>query len=60
MGVSSRHYSVQDEHDIEVVEHLVGSAFVLAQTAITQAVTLLDRMRDDAGCEEGLSRIAPG
>jgi hypothetical protein len=49
-GVSPKYYSVEDEHDIEVVEHLIGSAFVLAQTSITQAVSILRRMREDAGC----------
>ena len=49
-GVSPTYYSVQDEHDIEVVEHLIGSAFVLAQTSITQTVSILKRMREDAGC----------
>jgi hypothetical protein len=49
-GVSSKYYSVEDEHDIEVVEHLIGSAFVLAQTSVTQAVSLLKRMHEDAGC----------
>src|SRR5258708_5742366 len=32
-GVSSAYYTVEDEHDIEVVEHLVGAAFVLGQAA---------------------------
>jgi hypothetical protein len=48
-GVSPKYYSVEDEHDIEVVEHLIGSAFVLAQTSITQAVSILKRMHEDAG-----------
>jgi hypothetical protein len=48
-GVSPKYYSVEDEHDIEVVEHLIGSAFVLAQTSITQAVSVLKRMYEDAG-----------
>jgi len=49
-GVSPKYYSVEDEHDIEVVEHVIGSGFVVAQTSITQAVTLLKRMHEDAGC----------
>ncbi len=49
-GVSPKFYSVEDEHDIEVAEHLIGSAFVLAQISITQAVSILKRMHDDAGC----------
>jgi hypothetical protein len=48
-GVSPKYYSVEDEHDIEVVEHFIGSAFVLAQTSITQAVSILKRMHEDAG-----------
>jgi len=49
-GVSPKYYSVQDEHDSEVVEHLIGSAFVLAQTSVTQAVSILKRMHEDARC----------
>ncbi|MCC7236234.1 MAG: hypothetical protein IT163_13060 [Bryobacterales bacterium] len=49
-GVSTRDYSVEDEHDIEVVEHLIGSAFVLAQATITQSVSIVRGMRLDAGC----------
>lgn len=49
-GVSTKYYSVEDEHDSEVVEHLIGSAFVLAQASVTQAVSILKRMREDAGC----------
>jgi hypothetical protein len=41
---------VEDEHDIEVVEHVIGSGFVLAQTSITQTVTIVKRMYEDAGC----------
>jgi hypothetical protein len=48
-GVSPKYYTVEDEHDIEVVEHLIGSAFVLAQATITQAVSIIKRMREDAG-----------
>jgi hypothetical protein len=48
-GVSPKYNSVEDEHDIEVVEHVIGSAFVLAQAAITQAVSILSRMHEDAG-----------
>jgi hypothetical protein len=48
-GISSAYYSVEDEHDIEVVEHLVGAAFVLGQAAITQAISILKRMHEEAG-----------
>ena len=47
--VSSKYYTVEDEDDFEVVEHLIGSAFVLAQVAITQAVSIVKRMHEDAG-----------
>jgi hypothetical protein len=52
LGVSPKYYSVKDEHDIEVVERLIGSAFVPAQTAITPAVTILKRMHDDSDLGE--------
>jgi len=48
-GVSCKYYTVEDEHDIEVVEHLIGSALVLAQATITQAVSLTKRMHEEAG-----------
>jgi hypothetical protein len=44
-----KYYTVEDEHDIEVVGHFVGSAFVLGQATITQAVSLVKRMYEDAG-----------
>jgi hypothetical protein len=47
--VSSAYYTVEDEHDIEVVEHLVGAAFVLGQAAITQAISILKRMHEEGG-----------
>jgi hypothetical protein len=40
---------VEDEHDIEVVEHFVGAAFVLGQAGITRAVSILKRMHEEAG-----------
>jgi hypothetical protein len=40
-GVSSKYYTVEDEHDIEAVERLIGSTFVLGQAAITQAVSIV-------------------
>ena len=51
-GVSRKYYSVEDEHDIEVVERLIGSTFVPAQTAITPAVRILKRMHDDSDLGE--------
>jgi hypothetical protein len=46
---SPKYYTVEDEHDIEVVGHLVGSAFVLGQATITQGVSLVKRMHEEAG-----------
>jgi hypothetical protein len=48
-GVSSAYYSGEDEHDIEVVEILAGTACVLGQAYITQAVSLVKKMHEDAG-----------
>ena len=48
-GVSPKYYTVEDEHDNEVVELLIGSVFVLGQAAITQAVSLVKRMHEVAG-----------
>jgi hypothetical protein len=46
---SAKYYTVEDEHDIEVVGHLVGSAFVLGQATVTQAVSLVKRMHEELG-----------
>lgn len=46
---SPKYYGVEDEHNIEVVEHLIGVAFVLGQATITQAVSLIRRLHQDAG-----------
>jgi hypothetical protein len=48
-GVSPKYYTVEDEHDLEFIKHVIGSAFVLAQATITQAVSIIKRMREDAG-----------
>lgn len=48
-GVSSASFSVEDEHDTAVIEILAGTACVLAQAHITQAVSLVMRMRENAG-----------
>ena len=48
-GVSSKFYSVEDEHDIEVVHLLIGSAFVLGQVTITQTVSVVTKMDELAG-----------
>jgi hypothetical protein len=39
-------YSVQDEHDIAVVQLLVGSSFVLGQAAIAQAVSIAVKINE--------------
>src|SRR5437899_1653071 len=55
-GVSPKYYSVEDENDMEVVEHLIGSAFVLAQATITQTVSIIKRMYEEAGSPEWIPR----
>ncbi len=47
-GYSPPHNTVEDEHDIAVVQLLIGSAFVLGQAAITQAVSIATKLRDEA------------
>lgn len=42
-------YSVQDEHDIAVEQLLIGSAFVLGQAAISQAVSIATKINDLVG-----------
>lgn len=49
---SPKYYSVEDEHNIEVVEHLIGVAFVLGQATITQAVSLVKRMHREANAPD--------
>jgi hypothetical protein len=48
-GVSSKFRSVDEEHEAEVYNLLIGSAFVLGQTAITQSVAIVTKIRDTAG-----------
>src|SRR6266700_317339 len=45
-SASPKYYTVEDEHDIAVVELLIGSAFVLGQAAITQAVSIVTKIYD--------------
>lgn len=45
-GVSPKYRSVEDEHDLEVVRLFIGSAFVLGQTAITQTVSIVTKLRN--------------
>jgi hypothetical protein len=42
-------YSVEDEHDIAVEQLLIGSAFVLGQAAISQAVSIATKINELAG-----------
>lgn len=44
-GVSPKYRTVEDEHDLEVIRLLIGSAFVLGQVAITQTVSIVTRLR---------------
>jgi hypothetical protein len=48
-SASPKYYTVEDEHAIEVVELLIGSAFVLGQAAITQAISLVKRIYEEVG-----------
>ena len=47
-SASPNYRTVEDEHEIEVVELLIGSAFVLGQAAIAQAVAIVKRIHEDA------------
>lgn len=47
-------YSVEQEHHIEVISILIGSTFVLGQTAITQTVSIAKWIYDLAGKPEWL------
>lgn len=46
---SPKYRTVEEEHQIEVTSLLIGSAFVLGQTSITQAVAIARKLRDLAG-----------
>jgi len=48
-GVSPKYRDVEEEHHVEVVRLLIGSAFVLGQVAITQAIAITGRLRVIAG-----------
>jgi hypothetical protein len=48
-SASPKYYTVEDEHDIDVVELLIGAAFVLGQAAITQSVSLVKKIHENAG-----------
>jgi hypothetical protein len=48
-GHSPGYDTVEDEHDVEVVQLLIGSTFVLGQAAITQAVSIVRKMHALAG-----------
>jgi len=43
-SASPKYRTVEDEHDIAVVELLIGSVFVLGQAAITQAVSIVTKI----------------
>jgi hypothetical protein len=45
-SAAPKYYTVEDEHDISVVGLLIGSAFVLGQAAITQAVSIVTKIYD--------------
>jgi hypothetical protein len=48
-GVSRKYYSVEQEHHLEMISLLIGSAFVLGQTAITQTVAIAVKLHSLAG-----------
>jgi hypothetical protein len=48
-GVSQKYSSVPQEHHVEVMSMLIGSTFVLAQTAIAQAVAIAKKIHTLAG-----------
>jgi len=48
-GVSRKYYSVEQEHHVEVIALLIGSTFVLGQTAITQTVAISKKLHSLAG-----------
>jgi hypothetical protein len=54
-GVSREYYSVEQEHRLEMVSMLIGSTFVLGQTAITQAVAIARKIHSIAGKPPWLS-----
>lgn len=46
---SQKYRTVEEEHQIEVTSLLIGSAFVLGQTALTRAVAIARKLRYLAG-----------
>src|ERR1044071_2265160 len=47
-GVSEKFRSVEDDHDIAMGELFIAPAFVLGQAAITQAISIVTRVREIA------------
>src|SRR5256886_15615579 len=48
-GVSAKYRTVDEEHTEEMIVNLIGSAFVLAQTSIVQAVAIAIKLHEIAG-----------
>jgi len=48
-GVSSKYRTVDEEHQLDVISLLIGSAFVLGQCAITQSVAIATKIHDMSG-----------
>ncbi|MGE3507255.1 MAG: hypothetical protein AB7N65_00035 [Vicinamibacterales bacterium] len=48
-GVSEKCRSVEDEHDVAMEQLFIGSAFVLCQAAITQAISIATKVHEIAG-----------
>jgi hypothetical protein len=59
-GVSSKYRSIEDEHDLEVVQLLAGAAFVLGQAAIVEAISIATKIRELAGDPPWLPRDKSG
>lgn len=58
-GVSEKFRSVEDERDVAMAQLFIGSAFVLCQAAITQAVSIATKVRQIAGTPSHLPRGKP-
>ena len=48
-GVSPKYRTVEDEHDIDVINLFIGSIFVLGQAAITQAISIVQNLHSISG-----------
>ncbi len=58
-GVSDKYRSVEDDHDVAMGQLFIASAFVLGQAAITQAISIVTRVREIAGDPPALPHRKP-